>query len=221
MKKRGWECKGLEADERAECYARDKLGLDVSSKEITESHYADGEFELITLWHVLEHLSAPVEMLREIRRVLTPGGVLVVAVPNSASLQARLAGQKWLHLDVPYHLYHFSLDNLSGLLSKYGFVVLKVRHFSLEQNAFGFLEALMGRVGFRRNALFDTLRPGGGGHHDGSGDENKGDRITNVLATALMFLTLPVLAPLALILSIIEAALGMGGTVEVYAQRSR
>ena len=64
----------------------------------------DGNWSAVIFWHSLEHLREPVRALRHAATLAAPGGVLVVAVPNAASLQARTFGDRWLHLDVPRHL---------------------------------------------------------------------------------------------------------------------
>ena len=75
------------------------------------------------IWHVLEHLHDPKGALLEARRILRPGGRLVVAVPNFSSLQARWAGAAWFHLDLPRHLWHFPLAALRRLLADCGFEI--------------------------------------------------------------------------------------------------
>ena len=68
----------------------------------------DGEWAAVVFWHSLEHLPAPGEAIRHAARLLAPGGVVVVAVPDGGSLQARAFGDRWLHLDRPRHLVHLT-----------------------------------------------------------------------------------------------------------------
>ena len=67
-----------------------------------------GYFDVITLWHVLEHTGDPVENLRRVGKLLKPGGLLLAEVPNSAGLIARICGPYWLGWDLPRHLVHFT-----------------------------------------------------------------------------------------------------------------
>ena len=75
-----------------------------------------GQFDAVTFWHVLEHLENPGEALVAAGRLLKSNGWLVVAVPDYASLQAKLFGKYWFHLDLPRHLHHFESDWLCGKL---------------------------------------------------------------------------------------------------------
>jgi SAM-dependent methyltransferase len=81
----------------------------------------DGGASLAVLFHVLEHLPDPAALLREVGRVLGPGGDLVILVPNAASLQARVLGPRWLGWDPPRHLVHFTPQRLKTLLRQCGF----------------------------------------------------------------------------------------------------
>src|SRR3954454_22183190 len=108
LRERGWEPQGTELSEEAASYARDRLGLPVSTNTLQDGDFPDGEFDLVILWHVLEHVHAPRAMLQEVSRILKPGGVLLVAVPNFGSWEARWRGPGWFHLDVPRHLTHFT-----------------------------------------------------------------------------------------------------------------
>ncbi len=80
-----------------------------------------GFFDCVTLWHVIEHLTEPVETLREIRRILKKDGVLVIATPNAGSLGFRLGKNLWFHLDSPRHLLLFGEKGIKLLLNKAGF----------------------------------------------------------------------------------------------------
>ncbi len=101
---------------------------------------------MVTLWHVLEHLDDPVAALATIGSWLRPQGGLLVGVPNLASLQARLGGDRWFHLDVPRHRLHFTAPGLRALLGRQGFTVLGVRHLLLEHNPFGMWQTWLDRA---------------------------------------------------------------------------
>lgn len=202
MSERGWASTGVELDKRIEEHGR-KIGLDLRHGSLEDVRFPDSYFDVVTLWHVFEHLRGPAWVIEECRRVLKPGGLLVISVPNIGSLQARLTGRHWFHLDPPFHLYHYSLENLRTLLGKSGFKVNGVKHFSLEYNPYGYLQSIYNAMGFRSNLFYDFLRS-----KAGSGA---------FAPVSLMFLLLPLLLPLSLFLSVAEALLRSGGTIDVYA----
>jgi len=125
-----WELHGVEVNARAAEYARQRYGLRIFTGQLAEAGYADEYFDVATLWHVLEHLPHPRSALSEIHRILKPGGILVVQVPNLGSLEARLFGRFWAGVDAPRHLYVFSQKTLSDLLRAAGFDEVYVPHLS-------------------------------------------------------------------------------------------
>ncbi len=125
MKSANWQVQGLEPDAGARSQAIEK-GLQVTD---TENLFAleKGSFEVITLWHVLEHVHLLHEYLDQIRELLVPGGWLLIAVPNHTSLDAEHYGFDWAAWDVPRHLYHFSPASMHQLLRSHGFKITKER----------------------------------------------------------------------------------------------
>jgi 2-polyprenyl-3-methyl-5-hydroxy-6-metoxy-1,4-benzoquinol methylase len=206
----GWEAFGLEYNDETASQARDVLGFDVRTGGMEEAGFEVGYFDAITIWHVLEHLPDPVKTLQECWRALKPGGLLAVAVPNFESLQSSISREHWFHLDVPYHMHHFSLAALRGLLEGRSFEVLRVGQFSLEFNPFGFLQSFYNMAGMRHNCLYDIAKSG----------KLKGRPASPCYRDILlMMLSMPVVLPVSAALSVFEAAVGRGGTVEVYARK--
>lgn len=153
----GFETHGVEISRSAAAGADPRAEIRIAPR-LSEARYPARFFDQIIVWHVLEHLADPAETLTEIRRILKPGGRLVVAVPNFSSLQARLFGARWFHLDLPRHLFHFPLRSLETLLIRSGFAIHSAHHFSLRQNPFGWVQSLLnGRFGLRRNSLYTLL----------------------------------------------------------------
>lgn len=212
LKRRGWSAHGTELSDSAATHAREALGVPVFVGPIEEGPFADGSFEAIVFWHVLEHLRDPRSALRHARRLLAPGGLLVVAVPNYESLQARVGSRRWFHLDVPRHYHHFGLRVLARLLDEEGFDVEDVSHFALEQNPYGWIQSLLNRLGFRTNLLYELLK-----HESARSSRSPARELPG--QTALMLAALAAVLPVSLALTALELVLRKGGTVELYARR--
>jgi 2-polyprenyl-3-methyl-5-hydroxy-6-metoxy-1,4-benzoquinol methylase len=120
--KRGFEAYGVEVSERAVASARN-VGLNVRQGTLTDACYPDSSFDVVLMAHVLEHTHSPGTYLREAYRLLKPGGMLAVAVPNIESHSADVFKACWRLLMPPIHLYHFSVQTLSRFLSESGFKV--------------------------------------------------------------------------------------------------
>jgi len=114
-KRRGWRCAGIEPDEGARQKAIMNHGLNVHSPEKLPE-ITSGQFGLITLWHVLEHIHRLKETVNQFRRIIRSDGALVVAVPNRTALDATRYGHFWAAYDVPRHLYHFSKKPILKLM---------------------------------------------------------------------------------------------------------
>ncbi len=121
----GFEVTAIEMDERCCEYLQAGLGVRaICTDEPIVQLRALAPARVISLWHVLEHLRDPAEMLATSAERLAPGGVLALGVPNPQSLQFRLLGARWAHLDAPRHLCLMSEDALVANLSSHGLQVL-------------------------------------------------------------------------------------------------
>jgi 2-polyprenyl-3-methyl-5-hydroxy-6-metoxy-1,4-benzoquinol methylase len=206
---RGFEVHGVELSAGATRGADPRARIRIAAR-LADAGYAEGFFDEVLLWHVLEHLPDPRGTLAEVFRILRPGGRLVVALPNFTSLQARCSGVHWFHLDLPRHLHHFPVAALRRLLEELGFEVESEHHFSLRQNPFGWIQSLLNRLGvFPRNALYTLLqrRPAGAPLPFGAG---------TCLALLASF---AVLVPPALLASLLAAALRSGATIHLVASK--
>jgi SAM-dependent methyltransferase len=117
----------------------------------------EGEWAAVVFWHSLEHLPDPGNAIREAARLLCPGGIVVIAVPNNDSLQARAFGDRWLHLDPPLHLVHLSEQSLRSRLATCGFEVERVSHVRGGQIVIGWLDGLVGALP-GHPSLYQALR---------------------------------------------------------------
>jgi SAM-dependent methyltransferase len=212
LRQRGWETVGTELTDDAAAHAR-SLGLDVHTGTLEEIGFRDAEFDMVILWHVLEHVPAPRAMLQEVSRILKPGGTLLVAVPNFASREARMSGPGWFHLDVPRHLTHFTPRTLRHVLDQAGLPVFDVNFFSTEYDFFSFVQSTQNRLGLPQNLLYDMLRTRQAkvARHGGS-SATAAQKAAALLSAPLLGLAGMVLAPLA-------AAFGRGATIAAYARK--
>ncbi len=104
--------------------------------------FADSCFDVIAMFHVLEHVADPRHHLQTAYRLLNPNGRLVIAVPNFDGLQRRIFGARWNGLDIPRHLQHFRGRDLRTLLEQTGFQVTRTRHFSWRDSPAGLATTL-------------------------------------------------------------------------------
>ncbi len=120
--KAGWETSGVEVNENARALAKEKEVLLNSSI----SNFATEKFDVITMWHVLEHISNYEEILEICHSLLSKNGVLIIAVPNYKSYDAQHYKMHWAAYDVPRHLWHFSRNSLSKILRD-SFKLIKIK----------------------------------------------------------------------------------------------
>lgn len=122
---RGWQTWGVEPSHWAANEARQR-GLRVFTGTLAEAGFSDGHFDVVTMWDVIEHLTVPLDDLREIHRVLKPWGLLCIHILDIESPIARIMGQRWPWL-MEMHLYYFSQQTLFRMLEQGGFQPLEAR----------------------------------------------------------------------------------------------
>jgi SAM-dependent methyltransferase len=180
------------------------LNAAVEQATIDTADIPPASLDAVTLWHVLEHLDDPGAALARIAAWLAPGGVLLVGVPNLASLQARVGGDGWYHLDVPRHRVHFTAAGLDYLLRANHFTPVHTHHQLAEHNPFGMWQSLVSRLTTRPSYLYNLLK------------RNAPARSPDLVITAL---ALP-LAPIAVLVELMAARAKRGGTIAVLAKRT-
>ena len=131
MRKAGWQVKGVEINEKARNFSASNFGLEVDLPDRITS-YDTNSFDCITLWHVLEHFHDPFKYISEIYRLLKPGAVCVVALPNSSSYDSTYYKQFWAAWDVPRHLWHFQPSTFRVLSEKSGFTLGNIKTLPLD-----------------------------------------------------------------------------------------
>lgn len=137
----GWEVYATEKSEYAARYIRESLNIECFCGDLVDAQFPDEFFDVVTGWHVLEHLPNPLDNLVEIRRILKRDGSLVIAVPNLYDIWgiARSLiryGNRWHSLfekeTDQSHLFHFSPKTLTKLVGKAGFKIIQVENDEVE-----------------------------------------------------------------------------------------
>lgn len=125
LKKAGWKTYGLEPSEKARALSIENYNLKIDPISLI-SNTRDHSMDIITMWHVLEHVHKLEEMVNHLKRILKEKGTLVIAVPNVTSFDADLYKKEWAAFDVPRHLYHFSKEHMSLLFNKANMHIEKI-----------------------------------------------------------------------------------------------
>lgn len=125
MLRLGWRAEGVDFDAEAVAAARAR-GLRVQVGSLEDQSYPDNIFDAVTMSHLIEHVPDPIATINEVRRILKPGGKLVVVTPNSASLGRAIFGRSWRGLEPPRHLHIFNPESLQRLALAGGLTVEKL-----------------------------------------------------------------------------------------------
>lgn len=155
MKNKGYEIQGFEPSSTGKSETEKRLGIKLASN-FDEINKVD----VITLWHVLEHIPNPEEILNEFKNKLNDNGILLIALPNYESYDAKIYGEFWAAYDVPRHLYHYSKDGAMNYFSKFFKIIttapllfdsyyISLLSENYKQNSFPFLSVL--KNGFLSN----------------------------------------------------------------------
>lgn len=129
---KGYQVEGVDLSADVAAYVHRELKIHVHVGEITDVQIPDKSFDVITMWHSLEHTADPNIYLQKAHQWLKDDGVLVVDVPNYTGHDAVKTWDQWLGWQLPYHLFHFTSDSLVALLHKQGFDVIRHKHFLSE-----------------------------------------------------------------------------------------
>jgi SAM-dependent methyltransferase len=158
LEEKGWQVQGVEINEGAAAYARQRVRGEIVTGGFLEVDCPEEEFDLVTFWDVLEHLPDPRCALLKAARSTRPGGWLVMTVPNPNSLEARLFGRHWAGWEIPRHLWWLARPELARLLDETGwqvdeFTCLRGRHWLMSLSMRFWLEAGPVPAGARRAIL--------------------------------------------------------------------
>jgi 2-polyprenyl-3-methyl-5-hydroxy-6-metoxy-1,4-benzoquinol methylase len=208
----GCDVTGTEFSDDACRFAREVLKLPVRVGLLHELNFPDRSFDVVVMWHVLEHVSDPRPTLAEVSRILRPGGVFLVGVPNFGSPEARLTQAGWFHLDVPRHLSHHTRASLETALTAAGLQPAWAGFFAPEYDTFSFVQSLLNWLGVRQNLLYNCLRGHGAKVMDG------GNYLGSLCATALLA---PALGLISLPATLLLGWLGCGSAMTVCAVKEK
>ena len=195
----GYDARGIEPSPGAAAQGGPGVELGTIEDAVVEPSSLDA----VALWHVLEHVDDPAAALGSVAGWLRPGSGLLIGVPNLASFQAKLGGERWFHLDLARHRTHFTPAGLRALLERTGFAVEAERHVLAEHNPFGLWQTAVNRVTRTPSWLFNALQ------------RNAPLWSRDALVTLLALPLLPVAV-------VVELAAGLarrGGTIAVVARR--
>ncbi len=146
-----WKLHGIEMEPETAAKARLRTGAQVFVGDVMGAPFAEGAFDVITCFDLLEHVYDPRLFLARVHRWLKPGGILCAVMPNIESWEARLFGSYWYGLELPRHLFHFSPRSLRRLLTSLEFTErhLETNTSYAERSAGYVTAALLGGAGFQ------------------------------------------------------------------------
>jgi 2-polyprenyl-3-methyl-5-hydroxy-6-metoxy-1,4-benzoquinol methylase len=162
IKGSAWTLNGIEMSNEVAEVARARSGAKVFVGDILDAPYAPASFDVITCFHVFEHLYQPGEVLKKVSMWLKPGGVFFTFMPNIDSAGARIFGTYWYALELPRHLYHFSPASLRNLAKSVGLSEVSLtanREVFIESSARYWLDAMAGKIGIQRRPLAQYTQP--------------------------------------------------------------
>lgn len=169
--------------------------------------------DIITFWQVLEHVADPLSVLRQANHLLKPTGILLISVPNFDSMQSALFRDKWFHLDIPRHRWHFCPKTITAFLNKSGFKVVKISHFSLEYSPFGWLQSLLNCFAYSHNFIYNLFKRNEWPRDNDSSLKRQYDLYGSMLLGAISLAVLPIVC-------ITESFLKRGGVITVTARKT-
>ena len=196
------DCLGIERNEFPGTHLHN---VDVHIGALHDAELKSKSFDIIVIWHVLEHITELGALLEELPKHLNPGGLLVVSVPNYSSWQSRFFKQHWFHLDIPRHVTHFEKKWLQRTLDSMGLKIVSHNTFTASQNIYGFIQSSLNRFMPRKpNRLYQLLT-------------RRQGRQDWLALFGWSLLAVP-LVPFAVLETLITEISGKGATLTIYAR---
>ena len=154
----GCEIHGVEMEGPAYERSEQVPEIHLHKAPLSELDLPKNYFKLLSFWHVFEHVPNPHATLKQVHELLCADGKLIIEVPNKSSLQGRMFGKHWFHLDPPLHIFHYSRRSLERVLAQAGFSIARYETFSFEMGTYGFLQSLLNVFIRPRDLLYEMLR---------------------------------------------------------------
>ncbi len=203
-KKYSFELTGLEIEGDAALRAKDNnKGFTLLTGFLKTTDFK-APFDLITMYHVFEHLLTPHEDLEHIKKIINPNGKLVISIPNIDSWQASIFKDKWFHLDVPRHLIFFKPKDFKKMMQSKNFEINNERYISWEQNPYGYIQSCLNCLSKKHNFLYDFLKT----------NVKNSYKKRDLFRLGLHILFTGITLPLFLVLDILESIFKKSATVE-------
>ena len=161
LKKHGYEVYGTSISKTACRVSKERYDIVINYNDDIPEEWSGKKFEAVSYWHVFEHLENPERHLEFVSRILKPGGLLFIEIPNPESIGANLNRDAWLGSDPVFHINMLSYNEVEKLLHKYGFNIIHKNNFSAK---FSFLFVWSGLIGFINpkdcnfNFIFDLFK---------------------------------------------------------------
>lgn len=217
----GWEVNGVETSSVATKYISSVLGLHVHNGDLKSAQFPSGYFDVVTFWQVLEHINNPLEALKDSFRILAPGGLLIVELPNIATPAFWLFGKHYSMLQAPFHLYHFSPETLGRMCKSAGFITQDIM-FSSSYDSFFFsglllFRALGYRLGVTNSRGKMVLDPGDLGKAIGMGEGVQGS--SKGLRSSFISSAKKVVLPMFRLLGKLQQTFRIGDIITLYARK--
>jgi 2-polyprenyl-3-methyl-5-hydroxy-6-metoxy-1,4-benzoquinol methylase len=206
MHAQGCDCVGIELEGPTFDRSSRCNGVRIISGDVTDAGFESASLDAITIWHVLDHITTPLETVRCCFEKLREGGLLVVEVPNLGSWQGILTGDKYFHLDPPRHVYQFTHAALHALLTRVGFDIIKQETGSLEMGVLGAAQSWMNGLIKPRDLFYDMLRTKNRCHG------RRAAKCASIVLAALLM-------PFALVFTVAEAAFGHGPVLRFFCRK--
>jgi len=198
-KKNNWETLGLETSRHRAEFGEINYNLNIQKNFYSNGKISGGPFDVISLFHVLEHIPEPQTLLLNLLKDnLNKNGIVVVEVPNIDSFQSRLSGRNWLHLDVPKHIHHFNRLRLEALINKVGFQIVSIEYFSILHGFQGMVNSLLNLFGYRKNIMSEL----------------------KYRLSPLLFIIILLVLPLAFIFEMLAVLFKQGAIIRIYAKKT-
>jgi 2-polyprenyl-3-methyl-5-hydroxy-6-metoxy-1,4-benzoquinol methylase len=203
----GYEIYGTELPGQA--YDRAALIKDINlfACDITDAGFAPESFDIITIWHVLEHIREPSKTIRYCQTLLRPDGILVIEVPNMGNWQNRAIGNNAFHLDPPRHLYQFNDSSLTTLIENAHFKIYNRETSSLEMGITGAIQSLLNTIITPRDLFYNMLR---------TRNKCNGTFLNKLLSIMLAILIMPI----AIIITLLEPVFKQGPVLRYFCRKT-